>query len=200
MPKRKTWETLGMLDPGREPKFLTELGPSAVHDVWTIAMSNLRLIRGSSGNLSDRLAVISECTLARDVAYLMVGIASETFPYDGGARSFCLRPGACVVGVTPETMASYCARFLEWGSGCRRLEAFCEAGAKMRKGLVYEGFVSGIAKYLQVERRSILKIADTLIANSPFRDTAPPCSAWLRLPRRMPPAAACCTSPRCWQN
>ena len=38
-------------------------------------------------SVPDRLCVIADEKLASDIAYLMVGIASETFPYDEAARS-----------------------------------------------------------------------------------------------------------------
>ena len=63
-----------------------------------------------------------------------------------------MRKGACIAGVTPETLSSFCSRLIECGSACRKLESFCERGSDrgQRRGLVFEGFVSGIAKYLQV--------------------------------------------------
>ena len=44
MPRRRTWEALGSMEPGRERRFLTELGAAAVHDAWVVAMSNVRLV------------------------------------------------------------------------------------------------------------------------------------------------------------
>ena len=39
-------------------------------------------------SVPERLCVIADEKLASDIAYLMVGIASETFPYDEAARLF----------------------------------------------------------------------------------------------------------------
>ena len=44
VPRRRTWEALGSMEPGRERRFLTELGAAAVHDAWVVAMSNVRLV------------------------------------------------------------------------------------------------------------------------------------------------------------
>ncbi len=62
-----------------------------------------------------------------------------------------MREGVAVDGVSPETLRDYCGQFLEWGSSCRRLEAFTE-DKRRRRGLVHEGFVAGIVKYLQVNK------------------------------------------------
>ena len=155
VPRRRTWEALGSLQPGKEGRFLTELGAAAVHDAWLVAMSNVRLM---GAKIPDRPSVIGEDKLSSDIGYLMVGIASETFPYDEAARSFSMRRGACVAGVTPETLSSFCRRLIECGNACRKLESFCER-SDQRRGLVFEGFVSGINKYLQGYRATVLRLA-----------------------------------------
>ena len=74
-----------------------------------------------------------------------------------------MRSGACVSGVTPEALSSFCRRLMECGGACRKLEWFCERAKDQQegKGLVFEGFVSGIAKYLQVRRISLNRIRIT---------------------------------------
>ena len=44
VPGRRTWEALGALDPGRERRFLSEVGAAAVHDAWIVTMANARLV------------------------------------------------------------------------------------------------------------------------------------------------------------
>ena len=56
VPRRRTWEALGSLQPGRERMFLTELGASAVHDAWVVAMSNVRLMGAKVCTLKSQVA------------------------------------------------------------------------------------------------------------------------------------------------
>ena len=55
VPRRRTWEALGSLEPGKERRFLTELGAEAVHDAWVVAMSNVRLMGAKVCSLNQRL-------------------------------------------------------------------------------------------------------------------------------------------------
>lgn len=43
-PSRRTWESLGKIDPAKSKPYLTELGPQGVHKAWIVAMENLRLV------------------------------------------------------------------------------------------------------------------------------------------------------------
>ncbi len=167
VPKRRTWECLGRLAPPIEKPYLTELGPKGVHLAWVASMQNLRLVDPEA--LVPELVVISEEELIKHLGYLMIGIASASFVYDSRSSNFIFRSGICIQGVTTETLESFCEEFLVCGTYCRRLEHLCDAlidsgtrildvESRTLTGLVYKGFLSGLAKYLQGYRTAVLNL------------------------------------------
>ena len=155
--RRRTWESLGKINPSRSKPYLTELGPSGVHKAWIVAMAHLRLVDPAIP-VPAPLRIVPDAKLVLDIGYLMIGIASDTFDFDEASESFTVKAGTCAHGVSPDAFGSFVQDFLLSGNGCRRLEKFCAGSSGMldgfrgggSKGLIYQGFLTGISKYLQV--------------------------------------------------
>lgn len=146
LPARRTWESLGKINPGKSKPYLTELGAEGVHKAWIVAMENLRLVDPRTS--IPTLRIVPDSKLVLDIGYLMIGIASDTFDFHEPSQTFTVKTGTCTTGISPDVFRSFVQDFIVCGNGCRRLERFCEV--KENKGLVYQGFLTGIAKYLQV--------------------------------------------------
>ena len=59
---------------------------------------------------------------------MLMGLDTESFPYDAAAGAFRVADGLCTEHCTPEAVAARCAEWLTCGSRCRRVAALVAAG------------------------------------------------------------------------
>lgn len=118
--ERRTWETLGKINPPKEKPYLTELGQESVHLSWKLITATERLIEPRL--YIPKLVTLSHDKMVTDLSYVMIGISSDSFVFNDEINSFEIRPGVCIEGATPESLRSSAQEFIQCGNICRRLE------------------------------------------------------------------------------
>ncbi|KAF2354549.1 Gamma-tubulin complex component protein [Trinorchestia longiramus] len=74
-----------------------------------------------------RLSVLQPTLLCQRVLHAVIGLPSDTFPYDETTAQFHVSPGTCYDGVTPEALLPLLLDFARTATYFRRLELLCEA-------------------------------------------------------------------------
>jgi len=152
--ERLTWESAGQRISLPDKPFLSESGPSSVHYVWNLAMSNLSHIDPDIGRFN--LISTSVEKLILDIGYLLAGISSSIF-YSDESCNFYMKRGVTLDRLSPECLAAFCQDFLVVGSLAKKLELFCSC--LKYSGKILSGFVFGVKKFLRVYTNSVLSLS-----------------------------------------
>ncbi|KAG7263081.1 hypothetical protein CRUP_021014 [Coryphaenoides rupestris] len=96
------------------------------------------------------LPLDSQTQLVSDLLNVLIGVASTTFPLSQSVQ-FEVRPGVCVSGTSPESMARLLAELAQYGTHYLRLSHFSRQSAHKR-GLVFQGVK--LLSYLYNEAQS----------------------------------------------
>ena len=117
---RRTWESLGKINPPKEKPYLSELGDEGVHLSWKFITANERLIEPRL--YIPKLVTLTHDKMVTDLSYVMIGISSDSFAFNEEMNSFEMKPGVCIEGATYEALRSCAQEFIQCGNICRRLE------------------------------------------------------------------------------
>nr|CAD7413149.1 unnamed protein product [Timema poppensis] len=135
LPRLRTWEALGRLNPRPEPPFLSESGPPGVKAL--LGAETLECMYQNTAMLPQVVVYVNRGEIIRDLKYLILGIQSHTFPYNQEKDCFEMLPGICIEGLRPDTLRKFCDNFLTSGTYCRKLSALAET-RHSRHGLIYQ--------------------------------------------------------------
>ena len=94
--------------------------------------------------------------LKKDIAYLMVGIESYSFPFSNKKKVFLPRKGLSADGVTPEALESFSTPFMTCGNLMRKLSGMIEIPSG--RGATYEGFVYGVKNFVKMYQNLVLSL------------------------------------------
>ncbi|XP_075223632.1 gamma-tubulin complex component 6 [Lycorma delicatula] len=140
-PLRYTWESFGKAEAKKEPPFLLESETSVV-EYWkkynsltnyynnngeetsTGSNSSGFLFSGITGTASPQsfeLNTLSYREFFRDIQYLLIAINSKTFHYDETQKSFVIKCGVCVPGLTPEGLKIFSKDLINCGNNFRTI-------------------------------------------------------------------------------
>ena len=97
--------------------------------------------------------------LKKDIAYLMVGIESYSFPFSNKKKVFLPRKGLSADGVTPEALESFSTPFMTCGNLMRKLSGMIEISSG--RGATYEGFVYGVKNFVKMYQNLVLSLENT---------------------------------------
>lgn len=81
-PVPRSWATIGSLAPQKEKPFLTDAGMDCVQKVWKVIRGHSVMYMNKSLAEHVLLTDISRKQLIQDLKFLLIGVPSETFPYD----------------------------------------------------------------------------------------------------------------------
>ena len=136
----------------------SESGNLVVNNLRTIALERLLTI-ATPRNLEVFIPPhhnIELNQLKKDIAYLMVGIESHSFPFSTKKNSFLPRKGLSADGVTPEALESFSTPFMTCGNLMRKLS--CMIDVSNGRGAIYEGFVYGIQNFVKMYQNLVLSL------------------------------------------
>ena len=136
----------------------SECGNLVVNNLRTIALERLLTI-ATPRNLEVFIPPhhnIELKQLKKDIAYLMVGIESHSFPFSTKKNSFLPRKGLSADGVTPEALESFSTPFMTCGNLMRKLSCMIEVSNG--RGAIYEGFVYGIQNFVKMYQNLVLSL------------------------------------------
>ncbi|XP_021938157.1 gamma-tubulin complex component 6 isoform X3 [Zootermopsis nevadensis] len=163
-PVPRSWATIGSLAPQKEKPFLTDAGMDCVQKVWKVIRGHSVMYMNKSLAEHVLLTDISRKQLIQDLKFLLIGVPSETFPYDEEENGFVMKNGVCVQGVTPETLRSFCEKFLVTGTCCLRLRKLVECklitGNHAQEGLMFQALCGNIRSYLHFYRAAVMMLPE----------------------------------------
>ena len=136
----------------------SECGNLVVNNLRTIALERLLTI-ATPRNLEVFIPPhhnIELKQLKKDIAYLMVGIESHSFPFSTKKNSFLPRKGLSADGVTPEALESFSTPFMTCGNLMRKLSCMIEVSNG--RGAIYEGFVYGTQNFVKMYQNLVLSL------------------------------------------
>lgn len=129
---------------------VSECGNLVVNNLRTIALERLLTI-ATPRDLEVYIPShhnIELNQLKNDIAFLMVGIESHSFPYSGTRNAFMPRKGLSADGLTPEALESFSTPFMTCGNLVRKLNIMTETSSG--RGAIYEGYVFGVKNFLRL--------------------------------------------------
>ncbi|KAJ7997875.1 hypothetical protein DPEC_G00216710 [Dallia pectoralis] len=159
--RRRCWESVGCPPGKREAPYLTEGGREAFDQLYRLWEGEMRVV--SSAPLSPLLPLPldSQTQLVSDLLNVLIGVASTTFPLNTVCVNFDVRPGVCVSGASPESVARLLGDLAQYGTHYLRLSRFVVQSTH-KKGLVFQAFTGGLRKYLHYYRACVLSTPPTL--------------------------------------
>jgi len=154
-----TWEYFGQ-DPQAVKKqrpFASEAEGQTVHNLWKKCMESLQTVYPDMN--IPVLCMVSEPTLCTHICYLLTGIQSQSFTYNKETKMFEMHPGLCIEGLSPDSLASLCQKYLEVGAIYRHIYNFLNAQREKPWSRTVVGFCAGIHKYVDLHSSSCIYIA-----------------------------------------
>ncbi|XP_053741028.1 gamma-tubulin complex component 6 isoform X1 [Synchiropus splendidus] len=157
---RRCWETVGCPPGKKESLYLTEGGREAFDQLYRLWEGEMRVVSSSPPSPLFLLPLDSQTQLVTDLLNVLIGVASTTFPLNQSVE-FDVRPGVCVSGASPESVARLLGELAQYGTDYLRLSRFSLQSAD-KKGLVFQAFTGGLRKYLHYYRACVLSTPPTL--------------------------------------
>ncbi|XP_076026985.1 gamma-tubulin complex component 6 [Genypterus blacodes] len=158
--KRRCWESVGCPPGKRESLYLTERGREAFDQLYRLWEGEMRVVSTSTPSPLLPLPLDSQTQLVTDLLNILIGVASTTFPLNQCVQ-FDVRPGVCVSGASPESVARLLGELAQYGTYYLRLSRFSQQSADKR-GLVFQAFTGGLRKYLHYYRACVLSTPPNL--------------------------------------
>ncbi|KAM3609769.1 uncharacterized protein V6R79_020146 [Siganus canaliculatus] len=158
--RRRCWESVGCPPGNRESLYLTEGGREAFDQLYRLWEGQMRVVSTSTPSPLLPLPLDSQTQLVSDLLNVLIGVASTTFPLNQSVE-FDVRPGVCVSGASPESVARLLGELAQYGTYYLRLSRFSLQSAQ-KKGLVFQAFTGGLRKYLHYYRACVLSTPPTL--------------------------------------
>ena len=140
---------------------VSECGNVVVNNLRTIALERL-LTLATPRELEVYIPSYHNIELSQlknDIAFLMIGIESHSFPFSTAKNSFLPRKGLSADGVTPEALESFSTPFMTCGNLVRKLSVLTETSSG--RGAIYEGFVYGVKSFLRLYQNLVLTLEKT---------------------------------------
>ena len=140
---------------------VSECGNVVVNNLRTIALERL-LTLATPRELEVYIPSYHNIELSQlknDIAFLMIGIESHSFPFSTARNSFLPRKGLSADGVTPEALESFSTPFMTCGNLVRKLSVLTETSSG--RGAIYEGFVYGVRSFLRLYQNLVLTLEKT---------------------------------------
>ncbi|KAK3580164.1 hypothetical protein CHS0354_030279 [Potamilus streckersoni] len=154
-----TWETIGREPKPREKPFLSEAGPRALDEWYSMKMHGMATM--CPDVFIPPQILLSKDSLTENVLSLLIAVPSTTFILDKDMQCFSIREGIYISGVTPEGMHALLQDFMECGQNYYRLVLFSQApvlDSFYCAGLVYQAYTTAVRKVLQHYRAVILSL------------------------------------------
>ncbi|XP_069019373.1 gamma-tubulin complex component 6 isoform X1 [Embiotoca jacksoni] len=158
--RSRCWESVGCPPGKRESFYLTEGGREAFDQLYRLWEGEMRVVSTSTPSPVLPLPLDSQTQLVSDLLNALIGVASTTFPLNQSVQ-FDVRPGVCVSGASPESVARLMGELAQYGTYYLRLSRFSLQSAD-KKGLVFQAFTGGLRKYLHYYRACVLSTPPTL--------------------------------------
>ncbi|XP_041794369.1 gamma-tubulin complex component 6 isoform X2 [Chelmon rostratus] len=158
--RRRCWESVGCPPGKRESLYLTEGGREAFDQLYRLWEGEMRVVSTNTPSPLLPLPLDSQTQLVSDLLNVLIGVASTTFPLNQSVQ-FDVRPGVCVSGASPESVARLLGELAQYGTYYLRLSRFSLQSAD-KKGLVFQAFTGGLRKYLHYYRACVLSTPPTL--------------------------------------
>ena len=157
------WESLRTPNPNipstiDKKAVVSECGNLVVNNLRTIALESLLTI-ATPRDLEVYIPPhhnIELKQLKKDIAYLMVGIESHSFPFSTKKNSFLPRKGLSADGVTPEALESFSTPFMTCGNLMRKLSVLIEIPSG--RGAIYEAFIYGVKNFVKMYQNLVLSL------------------------------------------
>ncbi|XP_043204600.1 gamma-tubulin complex component 6-like, partial [Amphibalanus amphitrite] len=151
---RLCWEQRGRRQYRRQPPPLTQAGPAAVP-----LLRRLLLSWGGATVTAPQPLPVEQ--LLAQLRLMMMGLDTESFPYDPAAGTFRVADGLCTERCSPEAVAARCGAWVSCGSRCRRVAALVAAGGS--GCLTERAFATAVEPCLRGYRAALAEVrADTL--------------------------------------
>ena len=118
---RLCWEQRGRRQYRRQPPPLSQAGPAAVPPLR-------RLLLNWGGNTPTPPRPVPLPELLAHLRLMLMGLDTDSFPYDPARGVFRVADGLCTDRCSPEAVAARCGGWVTCGSRCRRVAALAAAG------------------------------------------------------------------------
>ncbi|KAJ8981891.1 hypothetical protein NQ317_007283 [Molorchus minor] len=159
---RRNWENFGYPEPDKECRFLSELGD--LSSLWVENLESLYMVKLFRDGTVFNSKLKSRKAFIRDLKYLLVGMASESFTFDEKGE-FYLVPGIAVDGITPSTLESYCQELVLSGTCYKALNRMSvpdpDTGKYKYEGYIFMEFCESILRYLKFYSTAVFNIPDS---------------------------------------
>ncbi|KAG5898433.1 hypothetical protein JTB14_036516 [Gonioctena quinquepunctata] len=160
---RRNWESFGYPEPDKERPFLSELGE--LSSLWVENLESLYMFKLFRDGTVFSSRMVSRKGFIRDLKFLLVGMASESFNFDGDGQ-FYLVPGVNVDGIAPDTLNSYCRDILFCGTCYKALNRMStpnpDTGKYKYLGFIFIEFCESINRYLKFYQTATFNIPDSM--------------------------------------
>lgn len=157
--KHYTWEVVGKHPGLRERPYLSEAGPRAVDELFTVKLNELSLLCPSLKKTCKIFLSVEQ--LVKDILHLLIAVPSQTFHLSKEGNKFFMKDWICVSGLTPTALDSMLSLYVESGTIYYRLSLisnppiskFSDSG-----GLTSQAFTRAVNNFLQYYRARILSL------------------------------------------
>ncbi|GFS37450.1 uncharacterized protein NPIL_346371 [Nephila pilipes] len=107
--------------------------------------------------LHEASGVLPENDFVHDVLNLLVGIPSETFPYDEKKQNFRVKSFTRLGKLSSESTSRFCEKFIQYGSTFYKLKNF-SSSVHPKEGLIMKGLKEGIQAILSAYMEYITSV------------------------------------------
>ncbi|KAJ8967629.1 hypothetical protein NQ314_002748 [Rhamnusium bicolor] len=146
---RRNWENFGYPEPDKERPFLSELGDMS--SLWVENLESLYMVKLFRDGTVFNSKMKSRRVFIRDLKYLLVGMASDSFGFDERGE-FYMVPSVTVEGITPDSLENYCKDLMFCGTCYKALNRMSVPNPDTGK-YKYEGHIFS-ANQLSVLRQN----------------------------------------------
>ncbi|KAL3274680.1 hypothetical protein HHI36_016059 [Cryptolaemus montrouzieri] len=160
---RRNWENYGYPEPEKEPIFMTELGD--LSSLWIDNLYSIHITRLYRDGVVLRPEVKCRRNFIKDLKYLLVGVASESFTYNDFGE-LILIPQITLEGITEQSLEVYTRAFTLSGTCYKALNEISVPDSHTNKyrcaGFIFAELCESLNKYLQFYRTAIMSISDSM--------------------------------------
>ncbi|XP_015591181.1 gamma-tubulin complex component 6 isoform X2 [Cephus cinctus] len=162
IPNHRTWETLGQLNPPKEPRFLTETKEAMLH-LEKIRLATIApLLQKNALESLTEITEVSSKEFLSNIKLLLLGIESDNFHYSN-MFGFQLQQNTVISGVSAEMLQDVCRKPIEWGNSFRALSMLItcnpETGKLQKDGLIFKAMCNSIKEFFLCYQAAVLRIS-----------------------------------------
>ncbi|KAJ8664580.1 hypothetical protein QAD02_006242 [Eretmocerus hayati] len=155
-PSHRTWETLGSIDPPKEPPFISESVEATLHVLNVVQDADLYKISSSHESLE-----IHGKKFLNNVKLLLLGVGSDSFHFIPSS-GFSLKKDIVIHGISSGTLENLCYEVARWGTCFKNLTDLIAldplTGKLQMEGLIFKALCHSIKEFLLFYHAAILRI------------------------------------------